>query len=133
MRKFLLAILAVFYLIISVGFIKYDIYCQDRLMKTTIVKDDHSCKQCIDCAQEMCRTDKKCCEHSMEHVQLKVDQNHSYSHTDITFQQIAIVEVFLFKYIFAEANAVKEKSLATDAPPLGVQSPIYILNCTYRI
>lgn len=134
MKNFLLVILAAFYLVISIGFINYNVYCQNRLMKTSLVVNNLNCDKCPNCTQKQCKKDGSCCKHSKEHLQLKVDQNHNTSHIEITPQQIEILSIFLSGYITPDANTIsKETYPVTNAPPLGAQNPIHILNCTYLI
>lgn len=134
MRSFLLTILTVFYLVISVGFINYNVYCQNKLMKTSLIINNQNCDKCPNCSQKKCKKDGSCCKHSKEHIQLKVDQNYTTHHTNITPQQVAILDIFLSGYIIPNANVInKETYPVTNAPPLGVQNPIHILNCTYLI
>lgn len=134
MRKFLFAILTLFYLVISVGFINYNMFCQDQLMKTTVIMDNNSCEQCPNCSQEKCKKDGSCCKHLKEYVQLKTDQNHSLHHTNLTPQQSIILDIFLSGYILPDVYFVKKETHPfTNDPPLRAQSPIHILNCTYLI
>lgn len=134
MRKFLLIIFSVLYTLLSVGCINYNVYCQDKLMKTSLIIKNQNCDQCPNCAQKKCKQDGGCCKHSKEHIQLKVDQNYTALHIDFTPQQIAILDIFLSGYITPDANTIsKETYPVTNAPPLGVQNSIHILNCTYLI
>lgn len=121
-------------MLISVGFINYNVYCQDKLIKTSLVINNQSCDQCPNCSQKKCKKDGSCCKHSKEHIQLKVDQNYTPHHVDITPQQIAILDIFLLGYIIPNVNTgSKETYPVTNAPPLGSQIPIHIFNCTYLI
>ncbi len=134
MRFFLLTILAVFYLVISVGFINYNIYCQDRLMKTSFVLNNNNCDQCPNCSQKICKKDGSCCKHSKEHVQLKVDQSYTAHHIDITPQQVAILDIFLLGYIVPDADTVSKESYPiTNTLLFRTQNSLHILNCTYLI
>lgn len=134
MKKILLIIFSLQYLLISVGFINYNVYCQDKLIKTSLIINNQNCDQCPNCAQKKCKKDGGCCKHSKEHIQLKVDQNYAAHHIDITPQQVAILDIFLFGYIITDTNIVsKETYPVTNAPPSGAQNPIHILNCTYLI
>lgn len=121
-------------MLISVGFINYNVYCQDRLMKTSLIINGQDCDQCPDCSEKKCKKEGSCCKHSKEYIQLKVDQNYSSCHTDITPQQVAILDIFLSGYFIPNANtATKETYPVTNTPPLGAHNPIHIFNCTYLI
>lgn len=134
MKKFLLIIFSLLYMLISVGFINYNVYCQDKLMKTSLIINNQSCDQCPNCTQKKCKKDGGCCKHLKEHIQLKVDQNYTTHHVDITPHQVAILDIFLSGYIIPELNTIRKETYpVTNAPPLGVQNPIHILNCTYLI
>ena len=134
MKKFLLIIFSLLYMLISVGFINYNVYCQNKLIKTSLIINNQSCDQCPNCAQKKCKKDGSCCKHSKEHIQLKVDQNYTAHHIDITPQQVAILDIFISGYIIPDTNTIsKEAYSVTSAPPPGTQNPIHILNCTYLI
>ena len=94
MKKILATILSIFYLILSVGFISYNVYCQDRLMETSVLISNHSCDKCPNCAEKQCEKDGNCCKHDSDYQQLKVDQNYSSYHIDITPQQVMILNKF---------------------------------------
>lgn len=134
MRKFLLIIFSALYMLISVGCINYNVYCQDKLIKISLIINNQSCDQCPNCTQKKCKKDGSCCKHSKEYIQLKVDQNYTTHHIDITPQQVIILDIFLFGYIIPDVKTVsKETYPVTNAPPSGIQNPIHILNCTYII
>lgn len=134
MKSFLVTILAVFYLVITVGFINCNRYCPDRLMTASIVMSSKGCEKCSTCVHEEKQEDRTCCKHSKEYIRLKVDQTHSAQNTDITPRMVAILDIFLSGFIIPDINTVgKETYPVTNAPPLGAQNPIHILNCTYLI
>ena len=135
MRSFILTILAVFYLVMSIGFINYNVYCQDRLTKTSMVINKHTCDNCSTCAQKKCKKDGSCCKHKTEYVQLKVDQDSSSNHVvDITPQQFVILDIFLSGRKLPDTCLTSQETYpVTNAPPIGGQNPIHILNCTYLI
>lgn len=135
MKSFTLAILAVFYLVISVGFINYNAYCQNRLMQTSMVINKHDCDTCLNCANKKCKKDGNCCKHKTEYIQLKVDQDSSSNHAvDLTPQQFVLLDIFLSGGFLPDTcDTSQETYPVTNAPPIGGQSPIHILNCTYLI
>ncbi|MDU1906478.1 MAG: hypothetical protein E6772_17045 [Dysgonomonas sp.] len=134
MRKFLLVILSVLYLIISIGFINYKVYCQDRLVKTTIVTDNHSCDKCLDCPLKKCEKEGTCCKPANEHIQLKVDQNHSLHYINITPQQLAILDILFSRMDILDFASIGKKIYSIiGAPPFQEQIPIHFINCTYLI
>lgn len=134
MRSFLLIILAILYLVISVGFINHNVYCQGRLIKTSLTINNRICDKCPYCAKKKCKKDGNCCKHSQKHIQLKIDQNYTSHNSDIVPLQIAILEIFLSRYITPDPDVVNTETYpATNAPPSRILHSIHILNCTYLI
>lgn len=134
MRLFLSIILSLFYLVISVGFINSNTYCQGRLIKTSLIINNNVCDKCPYCAQNKCKKDGSCCNHSEKYMKFKVDQNYTSYNSDITPLQIILLDTFLSGYSISDSDIVSPKDYpATNAPPTGAQHPIHILNCTYLI
>lgn len=134
MRFYLSIILAVFYLVISVGFINHNVYCQGRLIKTSLIMDNKICNKCPYCSQKKCKKDGSCCKHSQKHIQLKIDQTYTSHNSDIAPLQVTILVIFLSGYITPNSNTVSTETYpVTNAPPLRTLDPIHIINCTYLI
>lgn len=134
MRRFLLVIFSALYILISVGFISYNVYCQNKLMRTSLIVENKNCEQCPHCKQNKCRKGDSCCKHSKEYIQLKVDQNYTVHHVDITPQQSDLLSICFLRYIIPDGDIAREETYPVrNAPPLGTQNPIHIFNCTYLI
>lgn len=136
MKKVLLLIFSITYLILSIGFISYSSYCQNNLTTVSVLINTHDCSKCENCKSGKCKQDasKECCKHSKQLSKLSIDQQHSSVKINLTPQQIFIFHSIIpLSLINLGINSVTENYPVTHAPPFKGETSINVLHCTYLI
>ncbi|HML64789.1 MAG TPA: hypothetical protein PKC55_08185 [Dysgonomonas sp.] len=136
MEKRFFAIIAILYLVFSIGFLNYRVICRNDLVKSGLVVNERKNVSCNRCNERGCKNTGKeqCCEHSIQLLKINIDQ--------VDFKPILENESLhlVFSYIFLhfDNSFFFVKSLvfsfySENAPPDSRQTPLNILHCTYLI
>lgn len=128
MKRTVALLLAAFYLFSSLGVAAKSMYCLGVLSSTTVAYTDNSKDTC-----KMGVAIKKCCKTKKQYLKVK-DQHYG----SVTLEFLAKLFPVLSHYISTD-TVVEEPCLYrlhaynSKAPPGILQTPAYILHCTYRI
>lgn len=136
MKRFLLLLISITYLILSIGFISYSTYCQNNLTNISVLINTHDCIKCENCKTEKCKQDtsKECCKHAKHLSKLSIDQQNSKVKINLTPQQTAILSsIITLSFINWSVDSTIESYPVINTLPLEGQAPINILHCTYLI
>ncbi|MET3114973.1 hypothetical protein AAKU52_002713 [Pedobacter sp. CG_S7] len=132
MKRTLLTILAIFHLGISQGATVYFHYCMGELVQLDLnTPKQNSCDYCGMSKKE--RKKDSCCKDEVK--QAKVDNSKKTGLAQFQFQQTSFA-VLKNDVLEPRDIAVSEESgnvIWSNAPPKGMQIPVFILHCTYRI
>ncbi len=130
MKKFIVTILAVFYLGISSGASMHFHYCMGQLIESGLVSQES--KKCNECGMQSSNT-KDCCKH--ESKQVKVDSAQKLN--DNSYQLKAYSSDLAWNKYSASpevyTSSVTEEQPLSNAPPITDNTPVFIRNCTFRI
>src|SRR4030095_7927580 len=126
MKKILVSILAVFYLVSSVGATVHLHYCMDKLISWSLSKGDGD--KCDKCGM---KKDDGCCKDENKFVKNSVDQKATESSIEILQLLTATAPVPVFN-ISAFYSSIVHKYPVSHAPPISGRE-IYIRNCVFRI
>lgn len=130
MKKFLVSILAIFYLCTSVGATVNLHYCMGQLVNWDLsIKETHTCSKC---GMEKVKAEKNgCCEDKHHVLQVEKDQKGENRYQPEAPVGIAIITTFP-PYITPVASSISEEYPVSNAPPRsGV--PVRIRYCIFRI
>lgn len=130
MKRFIVTILAVFYLGVTSGATVYFHYCMGRLVETGLAsKESQKCGKCGMDAE----SSKSCCKH--ESKQVKIDSAQKLVDYSLEFKSInshvdgkgylALPEIYI--------STVTEEQPLVNAPPGTDSTPVFIRNCNFRI
>jgi hypothetical protein len=130
MKKFLVSILAIFYLGTSVGATVNLHYCMGRLVNWDLsVKETHTCGKC---GMEKVKAKKNgCCEDKYQVLQVEKDQKAENRYQPAAPVAIAVVTTFL-SFETPVASSIAEEYPVSNAPPRP-SVPICIRYCIVRI
>jgi hypothetical protein len=130
MKKFLVSILAIFYLSTSIGATVNLHYCMGRLVNWDLsVKETHTCGQC---GMEKVKAQKKgCCEDKQHVLQVAKDQKAENRYQTAAPVGIAIITTFP-SFITPIASTITEENPVSNAPPRS-WVPVRIRYCIFRI
>lgn len=128
MKKFLVTIIAVFYLGASVGATVNLHYCMGRLVNWDFThKKDRTCNKC---GMEK-SAQKGCCEDKYRVLQVEKDQKAESAYQ--LMQPAAVAATAIFPSISSELVLhISEEHPVSNAPPRS-QVPVHIRNCVFRI
>ncbi|WPU94682.1 hypothetical protein SNE25_04000 [Mucilaginibacter sabulilitoris] len=128
MKKIAVVIITVVYLLSAIGVSASRFYCCGVLKSTTLsLGESHNqAGKYASVPDNCCKTDKQ---------SFKVKDNHMGSDG---FSQLAKQFPALHHYLPVYNLSITEKTVVSyayqsHAPPLGKDTPIYLINCTYRI
>jgi len=129
MKKFLVTILAVFYLGVSSGATMYFHYCMGQLVEIGLVSA--KAEKCSKCSM---KTDaaKDCCKH--ETKQAKVDTAQKTSDQSFQFKSIS-TEVKFDYYTLPKVyiSSINEDFPLLNSPPNLQSLPVFLRNCSFLI
>lgn len=130
MKKFLLAILSIFYLTASIGATIHTHYCMDKLVSRGLRTDAN--KPCSKCG--MSKEDSKgCCKDEQKQVKLQTDQKTTETFSLLTSFSSA-VDIFSFqKYEPGFYTIACIKLPGANAPPDYGSISLYLRNNVFRI
>jgi hypothetical protein len=130
MKKFLVSILAIFYLGTSVGATVNLHYCMGELVNWDLsVQDTHTCGNC---GMEKVKNKKNgCCEDKQHILQVEKDQKaESRFQTDAPVS-VAVIHTYP-SFIMPVTTSVTEEYPVSNAPPRSIV-PVRIRYCIFRI
>lgn len=138
MQKFLTTILALVYLVTSMGATVHLHYCMGKLFSWSLVdKDSQNCDECgmpKNGKDARCVSFKDgCCKDTQTHIQLDKDQkatenNYVFSALTVAALPMAVTTLpdhYVVAYIAGYPT--------TNAPPEPNKVPLFLRNCTFRI
>ena len=130
MKKFLVSILAIFYLGTSVGATVNLHYCMGRLVNWDFsVKETHTCGKC---GMEKVKTQKKgCCEDKHQKLQVEKDQKAENRYQPAAPVAIAVVTTFP-SFVTPVTSSIAEEYPVSNGPPRS-KVPTHIRYCIFRI
>lgn len=132
MKKFIISILAVLYLGLSTGATVHMHFCMGKLIGSSLWHNDKT-DLCSKCGMQKKASKNKCCKD--EHKIVKIEQDQKITIADGHLADITLVDIIHDNFIIPttfESNPIEESSLS-NAPPLGIKTPIYIRICVFRI
>jgi hypothetical protein len=132
MKKFIISILAVLYLGLSTGATVHMHFCMGKLIGSSLWHNDTS-DLCSKCGMQKKASKNKCCKD--EHKVVKIEQDQKITIVDENLTDISLIDIIDDNFIINTAfvNTLIEEASISNAPPLGVKTPIYIRNCVFRI
>lgn len=134
MKKALLILLSVFYLVLSSGFTTITHFCKGIKQETSIFKDTPKGKTCPKCVAKNQQKTKDCCKHKTQFHKIteKVQQK---TPNDLALKFLGTALPFrfyetVFRSYLTKADKPKY-SISTFIPTRN--NPLYIFYCVYRI
>lgn len=140
MKKFLVTILAFVYLSSTIGATINMHYCMDKLVAWGLGDGTTKSKACPYCGMAKTNEDKHCgkeskgcCKDEQKIVKLENDQK--ISEASFQFLQIPseAITPFSVDYSLEYVSSLTEEYPLTNAPPRLGATPVYVLNCNFRI
>jgi hypothetical protein len=133
MKKVLVTILSLIYLITSTGATIHMHYCMGRLVEWGLQYDSKKKDKCSNCGMKNSVSKKGCCKDEQKHIQIEKDQKGSAFQYNFNKQ----LDV-LSSYSIAECTLVYLISpvleyTTTHAPPFKEKAPLFVRNCIFRI
>ncbi len=130
MKKFIITILAVFYLGVSSGATMHFHYCMGQLIEWGLASKKS--KECSNCGMKA-RTADDCCKH--QNKQVKVDSPQKISESVYQIKapagNIIPAEYFSASYLYSP-DLIEEHPNSNSPPGFGKVSTI-VLHCNFRI
>jgi len=127
MKRTVIILLTAVYLFSSLGVAAKSMYCMGVLTSTTIVYTDYGKEPC-----KMQMAKHKCCKTKKQYFKVK-DQHFG----SVVMAFLAKLFPVLHYYTTSDAepapSACQYHAYNIHAPPESSSTPVYILNCTYRI
>ena len=127
MKKFLLSILSVIYLIVACGFAVNIHYCMGRISNIDYAYSNN--KTCSRCGME---NKRGCCHSEFKIIKLSDDQQTAKATIDIE-QQPAIINFFTANFLQPVQGLQTIGSLQYHSPPDKRLSAVYFHDCVFRI
>ena len=128
MKKVLVSILAVFYLVSSVGATVHLHYCMDKLINWSLLNGDGD--KCAKCGM---KKDGGCCKDENKFVKNNIDQKVAESAIQLTQMAAIATPVGLIYPSEHYFSSLIQEYPISNAPPRSNGVGIYILNSVFRI
>ena len=130
MKKFVVSILAIFYLGVSSGATVYFHYCMGQLVESGLVSKKSS--KCSKCGMKAAGT-KACCKHESKRINIdSVQKLAGYSKQfQICSTDLIRNKYFSFREIYT--SSLTKEPPHSNAPPNSDKAPVFIFNCNFRI
>ena len=127
MKKILVSIFAVFYLVSSVGATVHLHYCMDKFINWSLLKGGEKCNKCG------MEKDGSCCKDENKFVKNNIDQKLAESSIQlIRMAAVAMPPAFVCTSDHYFTSIIQENLLSL-APPRNSGVGIYILNSVFRL
>jgi hypothetical protein len=131
MKKFLVGILAVFYLTSAMGATVHLHYCMDKLVGWSLW---YSGDKCSKCGMKKTQSSKKgCCHDEYKVLKAQKDQKLSGNFVELTKNVKALAPVSILPYSSSLPAWIVQEQPRANAPPRSCLSSLHILNCIFRI
>jgi hypothetical protein len=130
MKKFLVTILAVFYLGTSVGATIQFHYCMGKLVDWGMEYGYDS--KCSICGMEK-KSHEGCCKDEYKQIKNDNAQKVSESYTQLKKITSEAAQINFPEYSFKLPDIVPNEFSKANAPPRSCRSSIYIINCVFLI
>lgn len=134
MKKALLILLSVFYLVMSSGFTTITHFCKGVKQETSLFSGAHTGKICPKCAAKNLPKNKNCCKHKTQLNQI-TEKAHQKVVKDIAFKTLDLpVPVSIHETILGLLLPKVNKPHYFFSAFIPLKSnPLYIFYCVYRI
>ncbi len=134
MRKALLLLLSVFYLVLSSGFTTITHFCKGVPQETNLFGDIPVGKVCPKCVAKKQQKSKDCCKHKAQfHKATEKVQQTAPGDLVPKFFGIAVPFHF-YETIFSSYSSKEKKTEYSFFPFIPIRNnPLYIFYCVYRI
>jgi hypothetical protein len=130
LKRFVLAILSVFYLSSSIGATIHFHYCMDKLVALGLNKSDE--KECSNCGMEKAGKDG-CCKDDHKQVKIETDQKATES-SIFSFNHYSDVTIIPFSEFQIASSIVSSFGLPySNGPPKHQAINLYLVNRVFRI
>jgi hypothetical protein len=130
LKRFVLAILSVFYLSSSIGATIHLHYCMDKLVALGLNKSDE--KECSNCGMTKAGKDG-CCKDDHKHVKIESDQKATES-SIFSFDYFSHVTIIPFSEFQIASPKVSSFRLPySNGPPKHRPTSLYLVNRVFRI
>ena len=127
MKKILVSIFAVFYLVSSVGATVHLHYCMDKFINWSLLKGGEKCNKCG------MEKDGSCCKDENKFVKNNIDQKVAEPAVQlIQMAAVAAPNAFIYSSEHYFSSSIQEYPIS-NAPPRSNGVGIYILNSVFRI
>ncbi|MEP6594993.1 MAG: hypothetical protein ABJA71_03560 [Ginsengibacter sp.] len=130
MKKFIVSILAVFYLGSSIGASVHLHYCMDKLIGWSLEHSKND--RCNKCDMSKRQNGKGCCKDEYKQLKLQNDQKAAASYQTLQLSLVAIPAHF-FALTLVNLPSIAEENPLNHAPPGSENIPLYIRNRVFRI
>ncbi len=134
MRKIIVFILAVLYLGLSSGTTIHLHYCMGRLVSSSLVHDFSAFDKCNKCGMPKKDNGKSCCRDEHQKLKIEKDQNVITDNTQsIKLTQSALTSNFIKYDVLFNSSSLNKVYIGLYDPVKGLNIPIYLYNCVFRI
>ncbi|RPD51140.1 HYC_CC_PP family protein [Paracnuella aquatica] len=131
MRKFIVFVVALFYLAFASGATMHLHYCMGELVHASL--KHKPAKTCGKCGMEKgANKDKGCCKDEQKFVQLDNDQK-TEAQQLFNFKLLSVAALPLPNDATEHSQPLAERFPISHAPPLFGSTDIYVRNCVFRI
>jgi len=126
MKKFTVTVLALIYMLSTLGVSAERFYCCGKLARTSFALGDSGNSVNTNSKKgDCCRTTKQSFKVKDQHVIAKM--------LDVTAKTFVALLPSVIPFRSVAVNVLQPTVYCANAPPDRKQTPIYLLNCTYRI
>lgn len=132
MKKFIVAILAILYLGSATGTTVHLHYCMDKLVGWSLRSEkEDNCNKC-GMSKDLKKKSNGCCKDEHKQVKLKTDHKATESFKVLQIDHGVQTNLYATLPSVNFSTLTQENPLA-HSPPRSTSSPVYILNCSFRI
>lgn len=140
MKKGLIVILTLSYLVFSVGIINFSVLClklNQQIETETMAALNKSdfCGKCGKCIlNPTSKKESGCCKNKTEFHKVDIAQSLAKSNVQLNVEQFALLQAILPLMGFYQVAEPTDATFAhQNSPPTSQTVPINVLNCVYRI
>lgn len=136
MKKVLLIIITLIYVVMSSGVTLTYHYCKGRLANVKVMALADNCascgkNSCVSCGMQM--NPSPCCSDETQFIKITSDQNISNFMADLSPATIELLPVLLNEFRFLQPEDVLIDHQIFDDPPECTSTPLFIHHCTFLI
>jgi len=140
MKKILVTILALVYLVASMGATVHLHYCMDKLVAWGLGNEKNGKKSCPYCGMAKTTKDKHCisqkdgcCKDEQKQVKIEKDQDATSFQYNFSKQFEVLSSYSLVSYFPTYIISPVLEFPTTHAPPFEEKVPVFVRNCVFRI